>query len=73
MDISGSPTIYPPSSPSDELDLMTVEEVATRLKVDESTVYRIIQRGEMRCVHFGKSVRVMRQDLAEFIEQNRGY
>lgn len=73
MAIGGSPAVYPPSPEPDELDLMTVDEVAARLKVDGSSVYRMIKRGEMRAVHFGKSVRVMRRDLADFIEQNRGY
>jgi excisionase family DNA binding protein len=72
MALGQSPAPYIPSSFTDDLDLMTIEEVAIKLKVDKSTVYKMIRKGEMRSIHFGRSVRIMRRDLAEFIEQNRG-
>lgn len=72
MAIGGMPAVYLPSSSIDELDLMTLDEVAALLKVDPSTVSRMIRRGEMKGVHIGRSVRVMRSDLAEFIEQSKG-
>jgi excisionase family DNA binding protein len=73
MAIGGVPAVYPPSSTHDELEMMTIDEVAAVLKVDRSTVSRLILRGEMKAAHFGRSVRVMKRDLVEFIEQSRGW
>lgn len=71
MAIGGMPAVYPPGSSIDELDMLTIDEVAALLKVDPSTVSRMIRRGEMKGVHIGRSVRVIRSDLAEFIEHNK--
>ena len=68
MAIGGMPAIYQPNGEIDELDLMTIEEVAAILKVDKSTVCRMIQRGEMKASHFGRSVRVKRADLIVFVK-----
>jgi excisionase family DNA binding protein len=57
---------------ADELILYTIDEVAAMLKVDPSTVSRMISRGELTAVKFsGRTVRVKRSDLVEFIEQSR--
>ena len=49
------------------LQLLTLDEAAKILKVDPTTVGRKVQRGEIAAVHFGKSVRIRRQDLEDFI------
>lgn len=50
--------------------LMTAKEVATTLRIGQSTVYHLIQRGDLPCVRIGRSVRVRPADLDRFIEAN---
>ncbi|WP_051442238.1 helix-turn-helix domain-containing protein [Arthrobacter sp. H14] len=40
------------------LELLTVEEVATVLRVSRMTVYRRVHSGELPSVHFGRSFRI---------------
>ena len=49
-------------------DLNNVNECAEVFGVHPMTVRRLIQRGELECVHIGKSVRITRQQMIEFIE-----
>jgi len=48
--------------------LLTVQEVSQILHLGRSTVYQLIQLGDLPCVRFGRSVRVRPGDLEEFIE-----
>lgn len=40
------------------IELLTVEEVASVLRVSKMTVYRKVHSGELESVHFGRSFRV---------------
>jgi excisionase family DNA binding protein len=40
------------------LNLLTVAEVATMLRVSKMSVYRLIHSGELEAVRFGRSFRV---------------
>ena len=40
------------------LNLLTVAEVATLLRVSKMSVYRLIHSGELEAVRFGRSFRV---------------
>ena len=40
------------------LNLLTVAEVATMLRVSKMSVYRLIHAGELEAVRFGRSFRV---------------
>lgn len=71
MAIGGAVGVYPPEMDDEELTLMTIEEVAEMLKVDRSSVSRMIRRGELKAVRWGKTVRVLRSDLVEFVYHNR--
>lgn len=51
---------YPP-------DLLTVVEVAAALRVSRATVYRLIHAGALQGVRIGKSVRVTRGVVADFL------
>ena len=53
--------------------LMTVCEVAEKLKLGRSTVYLLIRRNELTHVRFGRAVRVRPDDLEKFIEANTAY
>jgi excisionase family DNA binding protein len=49
------------------LELMTAGEAAQLLRVSPKTVYVMMQTGEIAVVKFGRSVRIRRQDLEDFI------
>lgn len=51
--------------PDDEF--LTVDEVASLLKVNPQTVRNTIDRGDLAAVRFGRRVRVRRVDLDTFI------
>ena len=57
--------------PVDEMpDLLTVEQVARRLSMGRSFVYEtLIRTGRLRVVRLGKSVRVPRRQVDEFLAE----
>lgn len=48
---------------------MTVNEVATALRVSRATIYRLIGSGALTATRIGKSVRVTRRAVDEFLRQ----
>lgn len=50
---------------------MTVHDVALYLKVDEKTVYRLAQRGELPGFKVAGIWRFKRQDIDAWIEQQK--
>ena len=58
---------------SDWKRLLKANEVASYLNISRSKVYSLMQRGELRTVRFGGSVRVRPEDLRDFIEQNLSF
>ena len=57
--------------PQDDVELLTVQEVAKHLRVDEKTVRRWINRGELPAIDLGKGYRIYKSDLDAFIEKRR--
>ena len=55
----------------DPSELLTIEEVAGRLKVREKTVRDWIGRGELDAYRIGKEWRVRRDHLEQHIEARR--
>lgn len=51
--------------------LLTVKEVADRLAVSESTVFRLLRSGKLRPIKLGRALRFDEQDVAAFIEQQK--
>ena len=49
-------------------ELLTTVEVAKTLKVSRATVYKLMQRGELKSVHLGSRRLIRRSDLESFIE-----
>lgn len=49
-------------------DVCTVEEAAQRLKVSPKTIYRALERGELRASKIGRAWRIAEKDLTEFLE-----
>lgn len=51
-------------------DLVTVAEVAERLRLSRMTVYRLIHSGELPALRMGRSFRVPRVAVDEYVEQS---
>lgn len=48
-------------------NIYTPEEVAKNLKASRRTVYRWIEKGELKAFKAGKLVRITREDLESFL------
>ncbi len=69
-----SEDLSPPVSPrSVELpeQLLTVREVAQRLRVCTATVYKLCAAGELVHVRISNAIRVSPRELAEFLARRR--
>ena len=54
-----------------ETELLTVEEAAKFLRVDPKTVYRLINKNELKAVAVGRIFRIEKKDLLDFIEKSK--
>ena len=54
------------------LQLYSVAEVAQRLNLSERTIWRLIERRQLRETRIGARVTVSHDDLARFIVKRRG-
>ena len=48
--------------------LLNAQDVAAALKMGISTVYVLVERGELHSIRIGRSVRIRPEDLEKFIE-----
>ncbi len=55
----------------DGSQLLTVKEVAARLRVTPDCIYRLSRRGEIPSLRFGRKVRFKAADLDEFLNSQR--
>ena len=53
-------------------DLLTIEQVAEVLNVSDQTVRKLVKNNEIKTVKFGRTYRVTRQALKEFIIEKQG-
>ncbi len=52
--------------------LITIKEAAVRLRISAATVYKLCERGQLRHVRLSThAIRIVEQDLAEFIWARR--
>ena len=49
-------------------EIYTVEEAAGRLKVSPKTIYRALQKGELRASKIGRAWRIAETELIEFLK-----
>lgn len=54
-------------APEPVRDMFTIREVCDRLRVTRPTLYRLAQRGALRMVKIGRSVRIQAADVAALI------
>lgn len=55
---------------SKQTPLLTANDVAEILRIGKSTVYLLLQRGDLPSVHIGRAVRIRPVDLEHFIDRN---
>lgn len=51
--------------------LLTVKEAALYLKLNPLTLYDYIRTGKLKAVKFGRSYRILEEDLKAFINAHR--
>ena len=51
--------------------MLTPKEVAKRLSLSLSMVYRLITTGELECYRFGSAYRVSEEQLVAFLKKHR--
>lgn len=49
--------------------LLSPDEAAAILCVSRATLYRILEFGQLRAVHVGRSRRIRRRDLEDFVDR----
>ena len=54
-----------------ELKIYTVEDVADLLKVNARTVYKMVERGEIRSVRAGRQIRITGEALDAYLRGER--
>ena len=52
--------------------LLTVGEVAVRLRCSISLIYKLIDAGLLPCFRIGSAIRINEADLAEYLLRNQG-
>ena len=57
--------------PADQPEILTIPEVAERLRVTTKTVYGLCQRGELPSFRVGRVLRCLKADLDQFIKRQR--
>ena len=54
-------------------DLLTIEQVAEVLNVSDQTVRKLVKNNEIKTVKFGRTYRITKQALNEFIIEKQGW
>ena len=49
-------------------NLLTVAEIAARMRVSKMTVYRLVQSGAIHGIRFGRSYRVTETAVQQYLE-----
>ena len=50
--------------------ILTASEVANVLKISRAFAYQLMRTQQIRTVNIGRAVRVLREDLADFINKS---
>lgn len=52
-------------------EVTDVATVASLLKLSKPMIYRLISDGELPCIQFGRAIRLQREDIYAFIQNQR--
>lgn len=66
--LRGSPTLPNPST-DDVRTLLTVAEVAERMRVSKMTIYRLVHTGELPAMRIGRSFRIPLSTVRTYLDQ----
>ena len=66
-----SPQAPPPPNASSVALLLTIPEAAAQLRIGRSTVYELINAGQLEVVHIGRSARVPVEAVEQLVLQLR--
>jgi excisionase family DNA binding protein len=76
--ISGEATLRPQEEVEEEeegqrggVQLLSIPQLCQELGMGKSWVYRRLRSGEIPSVRLGRSIKVRRQDLEEYLEKHR--
>ena len=64
-----APAAHPEATPT--LPMLRVGEVAQQLRLAPRSLWRLIDRGELKVHRFGRAVRISPADLAAFVAARR--
>ena len=55
------------------MKLLTIQEIAKRLKISERTIYRYIESGKLKAIKIslGHIVRIEEKDLNQFLKKHK--
>jgi excisionase family DNA binding protein len=53
---------------NEQIDLLTVREVAESMRVSTMTVYRLIRAGSLPAIRVGKHFRIRTRDLEHYLD-----
>ena len=51
-------------------DILTVSDFQRLLNIGRSTAYRLIENGEIRCIRVGRTIRIPKKFVSDFIENS---
>lgn len=51
-------------------DILTVSDLQKLLNIGRSTAYRLIENGEIRCIRVGRTIRIPKRFVADFIKNS---
>lgn len=51
-------------------DFCSPQQLASRLSLDRKTVYRAIERGDLRAYRFGRALRIAPHDVEDWLERS---
>lgn len=49
---------------------LSVSQVASEMNISKMTIYRLVDAGDIPALRVGRSVRILEEDLAEYIIRN---
>lgn len=52
-------------------DFLSPAQIAQRLSLDRKTIYRAIDRGDLKAYRFGTAIRVAPSSLEDWLERSR--
>ena len=56
---------------SDQNEIFKVMEVARYLKVGKNTIYKLINTGELACVKIGRTIRIPKWCVLEYLQRQQ--